>query len=446
MPKLTKADVMNLVAENNVHFIRLQFTDILGIPKNVSITSKQLEKALDNELMFDGSSIEGFVRIEESDMYLHPDPSSFVIYPWQAPENGAVARLICDIYNTDDTPFAGDPRYVLRRALDEAASLGYSFNVGPEAEFFLFHTAPDGSPTLDTHDKAGYFDLSPVDLGENARRDMVLCLEKMGFEIEASHHEVAPGQHEIDFKYSDALDIADKIITFKIAVRTIAQHHGLHATFMPKPVYGVAGNGMHMNQSLFTLDGKENVFFDPQAPDQLSDIAKHYVAGILKHARALAAITNPTVNSYKRLVPDFEAPVYIAWSGQNRSPLVRIPAKRGLSTRIELRNPDPCCNPYLALAAVLMAGLDGIKNKLTPPPSVDCNIYEMTKEERTAAGIISLPGTLQEAMEELENDEVIQAALGTHVYSRYMEAKRQEWDEYRTRVHNWEVDRYFSMY
>lgn len=444
MPKLTKADVMDLVAKKNVHFIRLQFTDILGIPKNVSITTKQLEKALNNELMFDGSSIEGFVRIEESDMYLHPDPDSFIIYPWQAPENGAVARLVCDIYNPDGTPFAGDPRYVLRRALQEAANLGYSFNVGPEAEFFLFHTAPDGSPTLHTHDEAGYFDLSPVDLGENARRDMVLSLEKMGFEIEASHHEVAPGQHEIDFKYSDALDIADKIITFKIAVRTVAQRHGLHATFMPKPVYGIAGNGMHMNQSLFK-DG-ENIFYDPKAPDQLSQLAIHYIAGILKHARALAAITNPTVNSYKRLVPGYEAPLYIAWSGQNRSPLVRIPAKRGLSTRIELRNPDPCCNPYLALAAVLMAGLDGIKNKLVPPSPIDRNIYEMSKEERAKLGIDSLPATLQEALEELKKDEVIQAALGPHVYSRYLEAKSQEWDEYRTQVHQWEVERYLSLY
>ncbi len=446
MPKLTKEDVMNLVAKNDVHFIRLQFTDILGIPKNVSITTKQLEKALNNELMFDGSSIEGFVRIEESDMYLHPDPNSFVIYPWQAPENGAVARLVCDIYNSDGTPFAGDPRYVLRRALQEAADIGYTFNVGPEAEFFLFHTAADGSPTLETHDKAGYFDLSPVDLGENARRDMVLCLEKMGFEIETSHHEVAPGQHEIDFKYSDALDIADKIITFKVAVRTIAQRHGLHATFMPKPIFGIAGNGMHMNQSLFSLDGKENVFYDPNSPDQLSDIAKHYVAGILKHARALTAITNPTINSYKRFVPGFEAPIYIAWSGQNRSPLVRIPAKRGLSTRIELRNPDPSCNPYLALAAVLMAGLDGIKNKLTPPESVDCNIYEMTDEERTKSGIECLPRTLQEAIVELEQNEVIQAALGPHVYNRFLDAKKQEWEEYRTQVHHWEVDRYLAMY
>ncbi len=444
MPNISKEDVLRLVTENNVRFIRLQFTDILGIPKNVSITVNQLEKALNNEIMFDGSSIEGFVRIEESDMYLHPDPNSFMIYPWRHFEEGAVARLICDIYNPDGSPFAGDPRYVLRRAIKEAADLGYSFNVGPEAEFFLFHTAPDGSPTVNTHDKAGYFDLSPIDLGENARRDMVLTLEKMGYEIEASHHEVAPGQHEIDFKYSDALDIADKIITFKIVVRTIAQRHGLHATFMAKPIFGEAGNGMHINQSLFK-DGK-NIFWDPQAPEQLSDAARNYVAGVLKHSRGFAAITNPTVNAYKRLVPGYEAPLYIAWSARNRSPLIRIPAKRGLSTRIELRNPDPTCNPYLAMAAVLMSGLDGIKNKLKPPAACDRNIYEMTPQERRELDIGSLPGTLQEALEELSKDEVVKTALGPHVLDRYMEAKYQEWNEYRTRIHQWELDRYLAIF
>lgn len=444
MQRLSKEDVLHLVEENNVRFIRLQFTDILGIPKNVSITVNQLDKALNNELTFDGSSIEGFVRIEESDMYLRPDPNTFSIYPWRASEEGDVARMICDIYNPDGTPFAGDPRNVLKRALKEANELGFAFNVGPEAEFFLFHTASDGSPSLDTHDRAGYFDLSPIDLGENARRDMVLTLEKMGFEIEASHHEVAPGQHEIDFKYADALDIADKIITFKMVVRTIAQRHGLHATFMAKPIFGISGNGMHMNQSLFK-DGK-NVFWDPDSPNQLSDTAHYYIAGIMKHARAIAAITNPTVNSYKRLVPGYEAPVYIAWSGHNRSPLIRIPAKRGISTRIELRNPDPTCNPYLALAVVLMAGLDGIKNNLKPPAPCDRNIYEMTALERWELGIGNLPGTLQEALEELAKDEVIKSALGPHVLNRYMEAKYHEWNEYRTRVHQWEVDRYLAIY
>lgn len=444
MPNYSSEEIKKLVAENNVRFIRLQFTDILGVPKNVSITLKQLEKALNNELMFDGSSIEGFVRIEESDMYLYPDPNTFTIYPWRTSEDGTVARLICDIYNPDGTPFAGDPRYVLKRALKEAADMGFTFNVGPEAEFFLFHTAPDGSPTLNTHDKAGYFDLSPVDLGENARRDILLTLEKMGFEIETSHHELAPGQHEIDFKYSDALDIADKMITFKTVVRVIAQRHGLHATFMAKPIYGLAGNGMHMNQSLFK-DG-QNAFYDPETENQLSETAMQYIAGVLKHAKALSAITNPTVNSYKRLVPGYEAPVYIAWSYRNRSPLIRIPAKRGLSTRIELRNPDPTCNPYLAFATVLMAGLDGIKNKLKVPMPCDRNIYAMTAAERRELGIESLPGMLVDALAELSRNEVIKQALGSHVLNRFLEAKYHEWDEYRTIVHQWEIDRYLPMF
>jgi len=444
LSNFSKADIMRLVSENNVRFIRLQFTDIMGIPKNVSITVDQLEKALNNEVMFDGSSIEGFVRIEESDMYLHPDPNTFVIYPWRSSEEGAIARLICDIYKSDGTPFEGDPRYVLRRALKVASDMGYSFNVGPEAEFFLFHTAPDGSPTTNTHDKAGYFDLSPIDLGENARRDMVLTLEKFGFEIEASHHEVAPGQHEIDFKYSDALDIADKIITFKMVVKIVAQRHGLHATFMAKPIFGEAGNGMHMNQSLFKND--ENAFCDPSSPDGLSQEALYYVAGILKHAKALTAITNPTVNSYKRLVPGYEAPVYMAWSAQNRSPLVRIPAKRGLSTRIELRDPDPTCNPYFALACALMAGLDGIKNKIQPPAPCNRNIFEMTALERKELGIDTLPGTLQESLNALKADKLVKDALGSHVLNCYLEAKQHEWNEYSTIVHQWEIDRYLSVY
>ncbi|BAF58912.1 glutamine synthetase [Pelotomaculum thermopropionicum SI] len=325
-----KSQLIDKARNLGVKFIRLQFTDIFGVLKNVAITIEQLEKALNGELMFDGSSIHGFARIEESDMYLRPDPKSFVVFPWR-PRDGGVARLICDVYNPDGTPFEGDPRCALKKVLAEAAEMGYTMQVGPELEFFLFHVDQDGNPTLHTHDRAGYFDLTPVDLGENARRDMVLILEQMGFEIEASHHEVAPGQHEIDFKYSDALDVADKIMTFKMVVRTTAQRHGLHATFMPKPVFGINGSGMHMNQSLFK-DGK-NAFYDPSAPDQLSETARYYIGGLIKHARSFTAITNPTVNSYKRLVPGYEAPVYIAWSGRNRSPLIRIPAKRGSSTR-----------------------------------------------------------------------------------------------------------------
>ncbi|MEW6697954.1 MAG: type I glutamate--ammonia ligase [Bacillota bacterium] len=444
MARLTNDDVRQLCKELHVKFIRLQFTDIFGVLKNVAITVEQLDKALAGELMFDGSSIEGFVRIEESDMYLRPDPNTFVVFPWK-PREGAVARLICDIYNPDGTPFIGDPRYALRRAIAEAEEMGYTMNVGPEAEFFLFHVDGEGRPTTKTHDRAGYFDMTPIDLGEDARRDMVLNLEQMGFEIEASHHEVAPGQHEIDFKYSDALDVADKIVTFKLAVRTIAQRHGLHATFMPKPVFGMAGSGMHLNQSLITRDGK-NAFYDPNAPIGMSEVSMHYIAGLMNHIQAISAIINPTVNSYKRLVSGYEAPVYVAWSSQNRSPLIRIPAKRGMSTRIELRSPDPSCNPYLALAVCLKAGLNGIKQKMAPPPPCDRNIYEMTLPERQELGIGNLPENLAEALKALAADEVVKEALGPHIYERYMEAKSIEWDRYRMQVSPWELDEYLTKF
>lgn len=444
MATLTEEDVYRLVKEHNVKFIRLQFTDIFGVLKNVAITVDQLDKALRGELTFDGSSIEGFVRIEESDMYLKPDPSTFVIFPWRSDEEGGVARLICDVYTPESIPFIGCPRCNLRRVLNEAAGMGYSLQVGPEAEFFLFQTDAEGKPTLITHDQAGYFDLAPVDLGENARRDIMLALEAMGFDVEASHHEVAPGQHEIDFKYSDALDMADKAATFKFVVRAIAQKHGLHATFMPKPIYGIPGSGMHLNQSL-VADGK-NAFYDPAAPHGLSEIALYYIGGIMKHARALTAITNPTVNSYKRLVSGFEAPVYVAWSFRNRSPLIRIPAKRGPSTRIELRNPDPSCNPYLAFAVTLAAGLDGIRNKILPPPPCDKNIYAMSDEERAEWGIAKLPEDLKEALLELEKDEVIKSALGPHITERFLEAKWIEWDRYRMQVHPWEVAEYLTKF
>ena len=436
-------DVRMLAQEMGVKFIRLQFTDIFGVLKNVSITVEQLDKALNGELMFDGSSIEGFVRIEESDMYLRPDPSSFVVFPWK-PRDGAVARLICDIYNTDGTPFIGDPRHVLRRAIADAEAMGYSMNVGPEAEFFLFHVDNEGRPTTITHDRAGYFDMTPVDLGENARRDMVITLEQMGFEIEASHHEVAPGQHEIDFKYSDALDIADKIQTFKFVVRTIAQRHGLHATFMPKPITGIAGSGMHLNMSL--MQNGQNAFYNPDTGNQLSRVCHYYIGGLLKHARAIAAITNPTINSYKRLVSGYEAPVYIAWSYRNRSPLVRVPAKRGPSTRVELRSPDPACNPYLALAVCLQAGLDGIRNEIEPSKSCDRNIYELTPVERKQLDIGTLPESMLEAMQELSRNRVMQEALGPHVLHRYIEAKQIEWDRYRMQVHPWELEEYLSKF
>ncbi|MGI9951927.1 type I glutamate--ammonia ligase [Moorellaceae bacterium AZ2] len=442
--KEKRAKVLKQAEEWGVKFVRLQFTDIFGVLKNVAIPITQLPKALNNELMFDGSSIEGFVRIEESDMYLYPDPDTFVIFPWR-PHEGTVARLICDIYHPDGTPFPGCPRNTLKRVLAEAEEMGFVLNVGPEAEFFLFHTDQSGRPTLETHDRAGYFDLTPIDLGEDARRDMVLTLEQMGFEIEASHHEVAPGQHEIDFKYADALTTADRIATFKFVVRTIAQRHGLHATFMPKPIYGINGSGMHCHISLSFSNG-QNAFYDPQGELELSEIAYQFIAGIMAHARALTAITNPTVNSYKRLVPGYEAPVYIAWSPRNRSPLIRVPAKRGPSTRIEVRHPDPSANPYLAIAVLLKAGLDGIKKRMVPPPPVYKNIYALTSEELAREGIGVLPSSLEEALAELEKDEIIKDALGSHIYERFMVAKRLECEQYRTTVHPWEIERYLTKF
>lgn len=441
---MDKQDVLSIATEENVQFIRLQFTDILGIMKNVSITLDQLEKALDGELMFDGSSIEGFARIEESDMYLKPDPNTFTIFPWRTTSEGKVARLICDIHDAENLPFDGCPRGRLRKVIEEAQSIGFEMNVGPEAEFFLFLTDEHGRPTLDTHDQAGYFDLAPIDLGEDARREMVRTLKKMGYEIEASHHEVAPGQHEIDFKYADALTSADRIMTFRLVVKTIAYRHGLHATFMPKPIFGMAGSGMHLNLSLFS--NGINAFYDASRSHGLSAAAQSFIAGVLKHARAITAITNPTVNSYKRLVPGYEAPVYIAWSHKNRSPLVRIPARRGSGTRMELRNPDPTANPYLALAVVLKAGLEGIKNQEIIPAPVDQNIFEMDIDAREQAGIESLPETLWEALKELKQDDLIKEALGSHIFERFVYAKTLEWMTYRSMVHPWEVDRYLSQF
>ncbi|MFC5531881.1 type I glutamate--ammonia ligase [Cohnella yongneupensis] len=439
----TREDIKRIAKEQNVRFIRLQFTDLLGTIKNVEIPVSQLDKALDNKMMFDGSSIEGYVRIEESDMYLYPDLSTWVVFPWVTQDR--VARLICDIYMPDGTPFAGDPRGILKRALQEAEDMGFStMNVGPEPEFFLFQTDEKGNPTMELNDQGGYFDLAPTDLGENCRRDIVLMLEEMGFEIEASHHEVAPGQHEIDFKYADAIKAADQIQTFKLVVKTIARQHGLHATFMPKPLFGVNGSGMHCHQSLFR--GNENAFYDADDKLGLSAIARQYMAGILRHARGFAAITNPTVNSYKRLVPGYEAPCYVAWSASNRSPMIRIPASRGLSTRIEARNPDPAANPYLALAVMLKAGLDGIANKMTSPPPVDRNIYVMSEEERIDAGIPSLPINLKEALNEMLRDDVVCETLGDHALSHFYELKEIEWDMYRTQVHQWERDQYLTMF
>lgn len=437
----TKEDILRIAEEKDVKFIRLQFTDIFGQMKNVAITRSQLEKALNNECMFDGSSIEGFVRINESDMYLRPDYDSFVILPWK----DRVARLICDVYCTDGkTPFMGDPRNVLKKVVKEAEEMGYTFNVGPECEFFLFQLDDEGNPTTDTNDVAGYFDMGPADQGEQCRRDICLALEEMGFEIEASHHEVAEGQHEIDFRFDEVVKTADNVVTFKHVVKTYARRHGLHATFMPKPVFGINGSGMHTNMSLMK-DGK-NAFFDPDKEYGLSDTALHFIAGILTHVKAITAVANPLVNSYKRLVPGYEAPVYIAWSASNRSTLIRVPAARGMGTRVELRSPDPACNPYIEMALCLAAGLDGIKRKLTPPASTTKNIYEMTAEELKADGITNLPDTLENALDELEKDECMKEALGAHVYDKYMEGKRREWKKYKISVSDWEINRYLLKY
>ena len=443
MGKYTKEDIIRMVQEEDIQFIRMQFTDIFGQLKNVAITASQIERAVNNEIMMDGSSIEGFVRIEESDQYLWPDLDTFAVLPWR-PQYGKVARLICDVHNPDGTSFQGDPRSVLKRELRRAELLGYTFNVGPELEFFLFQTDENGRPTTQTSDEAGYFDLGPLDHGESTRREVTLALEQMGFEIEASHHELAAGQHELDFKYAEALHTADNIMTFKLAVKTLAQKNGLHATFMPKPVYGAAGNGMHVNMSLF--QNGRNAFYDESAPNQLSPLATQFIAGLLAHARGFCALTNPLVNSYKRLVPGYEAPCYPAWSTSNRSALIRIPAPRGQGTRVELRSPDPTCNPYLVFAACLAAGLDGIEKGLTPPNPISRNIYEMTAEERSACGLESLPGTLEAAIRALEADSVVLDALGPHTALQYITGKLREWEAYRTQVSQWELDKYLVTY
>lgn len=440
----TKEEILQIVQEEEIEFIRMQFVDIFGQLKNVSITASQIQKALNNQIMFDGSSIEGFTRIDESDQYLYPDLRSFAIFPWRLSQ-GKVARLICDVYNTDGTPFIGDPRGVLRRVIQKSKQMGFdTFNIGPELEFFLFETDEEGRATTRTKDQASYFDLGPLDQGESTRREICRMLEEMDFEIEASHHESAAGQHEIDFKYVNAMDGADKIMTLKLAVKSIAQKNGLHATFMPKPLFGVAGSGMHINMSLFR--NGINLFYDPADPRGLSQTAYSFIAGLLEHAKGFTALTNPLVNSYKRLVSGYEAPCYKAWSASNRSALIRIPASQGSTTRLELRSPDPSCNPYLAVAACLAAGLDGIERGLTPPPEIPGNIYEMDAATRSSFGIESLPRTLEEALEELQKDALIMDVLGEHVAAHYIKGKHREWEEYQTRVSNWELEKYLVTY
>ena len=440
---MDKNDVLKICRDENIRFLRLQFTDIFGVNKNVEVPESQFGKALDGEILFDGSSIEGFARIEESDMLLRPDLETFRIFPWTNNE-GKIARVICDIMNPDGSPFEGCPRQTLKKVCDKAGKMGYVMQAGPEAEFFLFLNDERGRPTRSTHDSAGYFDLAPLDLGENARREIVNVLNTLGFEVEAAHHEVAQAQHEIDFKHAPAIQTADNVATFKFVVRKIAQKFNLHATFMPKPIFGINGSGMHVHQSLFS--GDKNMFYDPQSKDGLSTVAKFYIAGILKHARAFVAVTNPLINSFKRLVPGYEAPVNIAWSERNRSPLVRVPAKRGLSTRIEVRVPDPASNPYLALTVMLAAGLHGIENNLTPPPSVNKNIFTMSQREKRRLKIDELPANLLEAVQNLEKNKVMQEALGEHIFNHFVEAKKMEWSTYISQVHQWELDRYLSYY
>ncbi|AEV95356.1 type I glutamate--ammonia ligase [Pediococcus claussenii] len=440
----TEEDIREMVKEENVRFLRLMFTDLFGMIKNVEVPISQLDKLLDNKLMFDGSSIDGFVRIEESDMYLYPDLSTWMVFPW-GNEHGKVARIICEVYTSDRKPFAGDPRNNLIRVLEDMKAEGFTdFNIGPEPEFFLLKLDENGKPTTHLNDSGSYFDLAPMDLGENCRRDIVLELENMGFDVEASHHEVAPGQHEIDFKYADALKAADNIQTFKLVVKTVARKYNLHATFMPKPMDGINGSGMHLNMSLF--NGSGNAFYDEKGELQLSQKAYWFLGGLLKHARSFTAVCNPIVNSYKRLVPGFEAPVYVAWSGSNRSPLVRVPSSRGASTRFEVRSVDPAANPYLAIAAVLEAGLDGIRNKIEPDDSVDRNIYRMNLEERTEENITDLPSTLHNALKEFEKDDIMKKALGEHIYQSFLEAKKLEWASYRQEVTQWERDQYLEMF
>lgn len=443
MKDYTREDVVRVCKEQDVEFIRLQFTDIFGTLKNIAVTVSQLEKALNNEFVFDGTSIEGYDRDWEADMFLHPDYNTFEVFPWR-PQQGKVARLLCDVYTLDGKPFEGDPRYILKKAVKEAEALGYTLDVGPECEFFLFHSDENGNPTTVTHEQAGYFDIGPLDLGENARRDMIMTLEEMGFIVESSHHEAAPAQHEIDFRYADALHTADNIMTFKLAVKTIAKRHGLHATFMPKPKAGCDGSGMHLNLSL-KKDGK-NIFADKKDELGLSKEAYYFIGGLMKHIRAMTLVLNPLINSYRRLVPGYEAPVYTTWSDKNRSHLIRIPASREENTWVELRSPDPAANPYFAIALVLMAGLDGIKNKIKPPKKVDGPMMSLSEKERKALGAEVLPDNLITAIEAFKEDPLMKEVLGEFAYDKYISSKLKEWNDYKAQVTEWELNNYLYRY
>ncbi len=436
-----KEDMVKLVKDKNVKFIRMWFTDILGQLKSFSITSEELEGALEEGMGFDGSSIKGYARIDESDMVAKPDPTTFQIVPWR-PRDKAVARMFCDVLNPDGTPYKGDPRYALKRNLDRLKERGYTFYVGPELEFFYFKDHK-GTEVLD---EGGYFDHTTLDAAHDMRKETILTLEEMGIKVEYSHHEVAPSQHEIDLRYADALSMADNVMTYRIVVKEVARKYGCHATFMPKPIFGQNGNGMHTHQSLFK--GKKNIFYDADDEFYLSDVAKKYIAGLMKHAPEITAITNQWVNSYKRLVPGYEAPVYISWARRNRSALVRVPLyKPGKeqATRIEFRSPDPACNPYLAFSVMLAAGLEGIEKEYELPEPVEKDIYRLSEREKMELGITTLPGTLAKAIEFVEDSELVRNALGDHIFNNYITSKKLEWDEYRIKVHPYELERYLSI-
>ena len=444
---MTKQQVLELARERNVQFVNLQFTDIVGVLKAVTIPVWKLEEAIDNNVWFDGSSIEGFTRIHESDMFLKLDLDTFAVIPWtKNSPSGTLARIICDVFMPDGSPFEGDPRYILKRQLERAKQMGYVFNVGPELEFFLFKKE-NGKLTALPHDEGGYFDQT-TDAAAEIRQEMTMSLQEFGIDVEALHHEVAIGQHEIDFRYCDALAGADASVTLRYAFKSIAQRHGLHATFMPKPIAGINGSGMHVHQSLFTAEGK-NLMFDADGIYSLSDFAQHFIAGQLHHIKALNAIINPTINSYKRLVVGYEAPVNVAWGQKNRSVLIRVPRYtpgREKAVRVEIRCPDPAANPYLAFAVLLAAGLDGVEKKMTPPAPVEDDIFEMTAEEAHERGIGSVAATLKEALDELAANDVVRGALGEFTFNKFYAAKMQEWDQYRIAVSQWELDRYLEVH
>ncbi len=435
--------VLERLEEDKVKSVLLQFSDLEGKTKNVAIPSKRVEKALDSGISFDGSSIQGFARLEESDMQLRPEVSTYQILPWSDAKY-RVARFICDVYTTRGEPFTGDPRYILKQEMKKAADKGYIFNVGPEMEFFLFRRDTEGHPTVDLQDHATYFDQTPPDPGEDVRCDLVTQLSEMGFNVEASHHEVAPSQHEIDFSYGDALDMADKVVTFKFAAKTLALKRGLHATFMPKPIYGINGSGMHVNCSL--MKNGENAFYDENGEFQLSDTARYFIGGLLKHIDGITRIANPTINSYKRIIPGYEAPVYIGWSAMNRSALVRVPSSRGKSTRAELRSPDPTCNPYLTFAVMLAAGMEGVNSRIEPPESIDRNIFRMSQGDRDAAGIRCLPSNLLVSNRALVQDTFLTAVLGKHLVFQLQRIAELEWADFSKAITDWELHRYLATY